>query len=98
VASSVGEHGEQAAEALLGAAQRRYGASKEDVCARKSTDPEKQALAWLLVRHTTATCRWVAERLKMGHRSNVSCARGRVETAPGRRMQRLRKKMRQCTG
>ena len=92
------EHGEVAAEDLLVKAIGRLRTTAEDVRARKSTDPEKQALAWLLVRHTTATCTWVAGRLQMGHRSNVSRAISRVEAATDRTTQRLRIKMRQCTG
>jgi hypothetical protein len=41
-------HGEQAAEVLLSAGLARLGLSEEEVLRRKSTDPEKQALAWLL--------------------------------------------------
>lgn len=92
------EHGEAAAERLYRVGLNRFGLEDEAVRSRKSTDPEKQALAWLLKKHTTVTGVWIAERLSMGHRVNASRAISRFDQAADRMTRRLRDQMLQCTG
>ena len=91
------DHGQHTAEVLLAAGLERLGLREADVLNRKSTDAEKQALAWLLTKHTTVTGQWVAQRLSMGHRVNASRAIRRFDRAAGRRVRELKQEMLQCT-
>ena len=92
------EHGEAAAEELLVAGLEALGITEVDVLRRKSTDPHKQALSWLLKKHTTVTGVWLADRLQMGHRVNASRAISRFDRAEDRQTKRLKAKMIRCTG
>jgi hypothetical protein len=40
----------------------------------RKNDPRKQAVAWLLRKHTTVRNRWLSDRLAMGHQTRVSQA------------------------
>ncbi len=91
-------HDEQEAERLLAAGRGVLGIDESDLLAMKNTRPEKQAVAWLLKKFTTVTGVWIASRLNMGHRSNVSRALQALERAPDRKRQMLKEKMIQCTG
>lgn len=64
----------------------------------KFNSPEKQVAAWLLKRHTTVTAVWLAERLQMGVRSNVSRALTAVTRGADAKSMELKEKMTQCTG
>lgn len=67
-------HDEKAAEELLKAALNSLEVSESMLWEMKSTQVEKQAIAWLLKKRTTVTVIWIAERLCMGHRTNASRA------------------------
>lgn len=91
-------HGELEAERLVGAALEALNLSEATLLGRRSNHPEKQAVAWLLKTHTTATGVWVASRLGMGNRSNVSRALAAIARATDSRRKNLKHKMTQCTG
>ena len=67
-------HDERAAEMLLNAALEALDLSAEEMRQLKSTQIEKQAVAWLLKKRTAVTVVWIAEHLNMGHRTNASRA------------------------
>lgn len=68
------DHGGEKAEQLLGLALKQLNLSESELLSRRAVDEEKQAVAWLLKMHTTVTVSWIAQRLSMGHRTNVSRA------------------------
>jgi putative transposase len=88
-------HDEREAEHLLRNAIASLELSDQELLAMKSTRPEKQALAWLLKKHTTVTVAWLASRLEMGHRTNASRAISVFERDGD---QSLKEKMLQFTG
>jgi putative transposase len=92
------EHGIAAAEILLKKALNILGLGEEDLISMKSTQIEKQAVAWLLKKQTVVTGVWLADRLEMGHRVNASRAISSFEKATSRNVENLKKKMLQCTG
>jgi len=79
--AAVAEHRSRSADELLNAALAAAELAGEDLASLRKTDPRKQAVAWLLRKHSTASNRWVSERLQMGHEVNVSQAVRRVEIA-----------------
>ena len=91
-------HDESEAERLLAAALLILGVEEETVLGLKSTSLEKQAIAWLLKKHTTVTGIWIAGRLKMGHRVNASRAISLFDKKSDMKTKRMRLKMLQCTG
>jgi len=64
----------------------------------KNNQPEKQAVAWLLKKSTTATGVWIADRLNMGSRANISRALSALSNAVDEQRRELRQKMTQCAG
>lgn len=89
-------HNEKAAEELLKTAVDVLGVSENTLRAMKSTQIEKQAVAWLLKNRTTVTVVWIAERLRMGHRTNASRAISSFNRVPENVA--LKQKMIQFTG
>lgn len=75
-------HDEKAAEELLKTVLDTLGISENKLRAMKSTQIEKQAIAWLLKKRTTVTVVWIAERLRMGHRTNASRAISSFDREP----------------
>ena len=65
-------HDEQEAERLLAAALAELGLALPELRQRAKSDLNKQLLAWLLRKHTVAGNRWITDKLRMGHISNVS--------------------------
>lgn len=92
------DHGAGRAENLLETALNKLEISEEELLSRKAVDEDKQAIAWLLNQHTCMTAIWVANRLNMGHRSNVSRALRTFKHAKEGRSGRIKCKMIQCTG
>jgi hypothetical protein len=90
-------HGEQEAKRLLRKALSELGVSLPEMKKCKSTDVEKQAVAWLLHAHTTVTLSWVAETLSMGHRVNASRALSKFRAGKGREIRKLKDRMLRCT-
>jgi hypothetical protein len=62
------------AERLLKLFLQFFNISEEVLLSMKCTALEKQTAVWLLKKHTTVTVSWLANRLKMGHRTNASRA------------------------
>ena len=91
-------HGEQEAERLLGMALDVLEMEESALQEMKSTRLEKQAVAWLLKKHTTVTGVWIAERLGMGHRVNTSRAVSAIEKCTDKKSRAIKKQMMQCTG
>ena len=91
-------HDECEAERLLGEALRVLNRTEEDFLKLRCNSPEKQVAAWLLKRHTTVTAVWLANRLHMGDRSNVSRALTAVTRGANVHCRKLKEKMTQCTG
>jgi REP element-mobilizing transposase RayT len=81
--SVVGEvrrmHDEQTAEEVLSHAAEKAGLdlAKKDLL--RKNDERKAMIAWLLAKRTTVRQEWIAERLGMGSRANVSRAIHQVE-------------------
>jgi hypothetical protein len=91
-------HGEKAAECLLASALESLGVNEQTLCEMKQSCLEKQAVAWLLQTKTTVSGVWIAARLQMGHRMNVSRAVTRFRASGERDVKRLKKKMLLCAG
>ena len=90
-------HDEVQAARLLGEGLERLELSAGAAVQLKQSDPRKQALAWLVKSQTVVADEWIAARLQMGDRSNISRAVSafRSPTDPERR--RLRKLLHICT-
>ena len=91
-------HNEAEAERLIGVALNTLSIEEEDLLAMTAVRPEKQVIAWLLKRSTTVTGVWIASRLKMGHRSSVSRALLAMDKNSNREREKLKQKVKQCTG
>lgn len=91
-------HDEVEAERLLGLALTKLDLAEEELLQLRSNRAEKQAVAWLLKTHTTVTGVWLAERLRMGNRSNVSRGLTAISREVDETRKKLKAKMTQCTG
>jgi hypothetical protein len=86
-------HDEQAAEEMLQRGLRLLG--MDDPKQSPKWCGEKVALAWWLRARTTASLRWVSQRLEMGHYSRVSQAVSRMARQPSRKLAQLKEKLTQ---
>ncbi len=68
----------------------------DDLRPRKTTDPAKQAIVWLLRTSTPAPPAWLCTTLRLGHRSNVSRAIRAMEAPHDPTRARLLAKMLRC--
>jgi len=91
-------HDEAEAERLLDRALVVLGMSESALVGMKSNRPEKQAVAWLLKKSTTVTGVWIADRLKMGSRANLSRALSALNNEIDSERKELKQKMTQCAG
>jgi hypothetical protein len=91
-------HDEMEAERLLDGALSILEISEEELLSMKSTRAEKQAVVWLLKKHTTITVVWLASRLRLGHRTNASRAISVFDRATDPVRAVLKEKMLQITG
>jgi len=87
------DHGPAEAERLWKQGLELLGVDEEELLMAKSTRMEKQALAWLMKKHTSVTGKWIAERLELGHLSTASVAINRFARDRGHTAQRMRKKL-----
>lgn len=92
------EHGIWEAERLLQVALAGLEWTEEALHDARSVDLRKQAVAWLLSTHTTASNQWVSDRIGMRHRVNVSRAIQTFRLAKTEDVMRLKKRMLKCTG
>ncbi len=67
-------HDVETAERLLEAGLHALGLTEEEARGLRKNDPRKQGLAWWIKSRTVVGDEWVAERLEMGHRCNISRA------------------------
>lgn len=91
-------HDEREADRLLGAILAALEMTEEEFLGLRCNSPEKRVAAWLLKRHTTVTAVWLADRLQMGSRSNVSRALTTVTRGSDAKCRELKEKVTQCTG
>ena len=57
------------------------------------SEPIKEVLAWWLRSRTTESCRWISDRLCMGHEADVSRAVRRVAEPRGRKVRSWKRKL-----
>jgi len=91
------DHGPAEAERLLKQALHEMGWSEEELLNARSVVPEKQGVAWLLMTQTAVTGTWIAERLRMGHRTNCSRAISRFRHGKSQEIEDLKQMMLKCT-
>jgi REP element-mobilizing transposase RayT len=91
-------HDEAEAERLLGRALRVLRVREPELLGMKNNRPEKQAVAWLLKKSTTVTGVWIADRLNMGCRANISRAVSALSNEIDEEKKELKQKMTQCAG
>jgi len=81
--SVVGEvrrmHDEQTAEEILTKAAEKAGLNLAEKDLLRKNDERKAMIAWLLAKRTAVRQEWIAERLGMGSRANVSRAIQQME-------------------
>ncbi|MDA3872792.1 MAG: transposase [Kiritimatiellae bacterium] len=92
------EHGPAEAERLLERALVSLAWTEENLLDARSVQPEKQAVAWLLMTQTAVSGAWIAERLRMGHRTNCSRAISRFRHSREKQIKNLKMIMLKCTG
>lgn len=68
----------------------------DELRARKTTDPTKQALVWLVRSSSRVSVDWLCATFCLGHRSNLSRAVRAMEAAQDPIRLRLKSKMLQC--
>jgi len=83
-------HDEMAAERWTLKGAKLLGITMAELVGLPRRAPEKVALAWWLRRRTSASLRWVSERLQMGHYTTVTQAVSRMNRKPGRKLRALR--------
>jgi REP element-mobilizing transposase RayT len=86
-------HGERAALTLLGEGLAALGLSRSDLVALPKGAPEKTVLAWWLRGRTTASLRWLGQRLAMGHYTRVTQAVSRMRRKPGKKLEQLKQRL-----
>jgi len=84
------DHGPKEAERLWREGLRVLGVAEDDLLAAKGTRMEKQALAWLMKKHSAVNGRWIAERTEMGHPSTASLAINRFSRDQSTEAKRLK--------
>jgi len=60
------DHGQAEAERLWIQGLSVLGVQEGEILKAKSTRMEKQALAWLMKKHSSVTGKWIAERIHLG--------------------------------
>jgi hypothetical protein len=91
-------HDEKEAERLLESALEVLHLSEAELLSLKNTRVERQAVVWLLKKHTAIEVAWLAQRLAMGHRTNASRAISRFNCSADPERIELKRKMLQITG
>ena len=91
-------HDEVEAERLICKALNELGISETELLGMKNNRPEKQAVVWLLKKSTTVTGVWIAARLSMGSRTNISRALYAISHEVDEERNELKQKMTQCAG
>jgi REP element-mobilizing transposase RayT len=87
------EHGEQAAEQLLGRALVALGLTEADLASKPKVTPAKAALARWLREQTTVSLRWVGARLNLGHYSNAGRSPRKMRPADVRQLKQCQRQL-----
>jgi REP element-mobilizing transposase RayT len=90
-------HDELAAEKMLQTGLKALGLKMEALKAMRKGAPEKVALAWWLRERTTASLRWVGERLRMGHSGNVSQGARKLRRTGAQKLKQLKSVLEQIS-
>ena len=90
-------HDVREAERLLTKGVQRLGIAADEMASLKKSDPRKQALAWLVKSGSVVGDGWIAARLEMGHRSNISRAVSAFRSLASREHRELRQLLHTCT-
>lgn len=90
-------HDVREAERLLRTGLQRLKMKAGDVSGLKKSDLRKQGLAWMIKSRSVVGDEWIAARLEMGHRSNVSRAVSAFRSPKAREHRKLRKLLHICT-
>ncbi len=96
-AGAMHAHDDIQAARLLSDGLERLGLSTAVMVKLKQNDPRKQALAWLIKSQTIVADEWIASRLRMGDRSNISRAVSAFRSPADRERRRLSKLLHVCT-
>jgi len=91
VGQAVREHGERAADVLIGEGLKKLGLKESGLELLPKSDPRKSVLAWYVSSKTTVSQRWIGERLHMGSRGTVSNAIWKVRREGQGRSRRLQR-------
>ena len=91
-------HGEYMAKELLQKGQTVLKCSASEARNLPQNDIKKQALVWLIKRHTIVTGEWIRKELDMGSRANVTRALQRYDHSTEKEIKRIKRKMTQCAG
>ena len=91
-------HGEHQAENYIKKALSLLNMEECELIEMKNSCLEKQAISWLLKNHTAVTAVWIARRLGMKNRVNVSRAAGKFSDLQSPESIKMRNSMLLCTG
>jgi len=92
------EHGEYMARELIEKGLSVLQCTFEELKALPQNHINKQALAWLVKRHTVVSGEWIRKELEMGGRSNITRALKRFDYSREAKVKRINKKMKQWAG
>lgn len=92
------EHGEYMAKEYMAKCQDIFNCSLLEIKKLPHNNIKKQALAWLLKRHTVVTGEWIRKELNMGGQANVSRALKRFDQSNDIKVKRIIKRVTKWTG
>ena len=90
------EHGEYMAKELLKRGLTVLKISAREARSMLQNNLKKQALVWLIKRHTVVTGEWIRKELNMGSRANITRALHRFDHSPEKEIQQIKRRMIQC--
>jgi hypothetical protein len=90
-------HDEARAEELLALGLDSLGLKMGEVQCMRQNDLRKQGLAWVVKSRTGMGDAWIMDRLRMGHRSNVSRAVRRFGEDNAKEVIRMKGRLHKCT-
>ncbi len=91
-------HGEYMAKELLDKGVNILHCSLAELRGLPKNHPKKQALVWLMKRHTVVTGEWIGQMLEMGSRANITRALQRFDHSTESDVKRLKQNMTHCAG
>jgi REP element-mobilizing transposase RayT len=87
------DHGIHEAERLLDSALEVLQWNETELLNASPSRLEKQAIAWFLMMHTASTSVWIAQRLRMGHRTNCAHAISRFRQERNSKVENLKSRL-----